>query len=103
MSKLEKSLDPIARRYKDVNNEIDFGNNSFAMLKYAHENPGCFLESFDPKEESSMSQKFIKVHKSQSRSYLDYYKITAIVEREGEQMHPIDMNINKQDWNEATW
>lgn len=103
MNKFGELIGKVTRSYKDPDKGISFGKNSFAMLKYAHENPGCILESFDPKDGTSMRQKFIKVEKSQSKACSDDYKVVAIVERGGQQIDPIEMSINKQHWNEATW
>lgn len=87
----------IGRTYRDVNTGKSFGTNSFAMLCYAHNNPGCELESFEPDSEETTRQKFIKVEREQSLTSNNHWTVICYLSRNGEP-YTKTVEVRKEDW-----
>lgn len=85
------------RTYKDVTTGKNLGANSFHMLRYALNNPGCDLESYDPISRETTQQKFVQVDKSQSYSDENNYIITCHIIKNGESIQKT-FEVRKVDW-----
>lgn len=85
------------RTYKDLSTGKSLGTNSFEMLRYAHNNPGCILESYEPISGETTQQKFINVKKEQSLKSENHWTITCNIVRNDEPYVKV-VEVRKEDW-----
>jgi hypothetical protein len=85
------------RTYKDISTGKNLGTNSFSMLRYAHNNPGCVLESYEPISKETTQQKFVNVTKQQSIKSESDWTITCNVIR-NEEPKELVFEVRKEDW-----